>query len=103
VVRAADAGYVANRYCLRFDRGVVRVADAGYVANRYCFRFDRGVVRAADAGYVANLTVGNIASISSTNNSSVKPQAITVGNIASISSEEWFVLLMLAMLPTVIG
>jgi hypothetical protein len=26
---------------LRFDRGVVRAADAGYVANRYCLRFDR--------------------------------------------------------------
>jgi hypothetical protein len=52
VVRVADAGYVANCYWLRFDRGVVRAADAGYVANRYCLRFDRGVVRAADAGYV---------------------------------------------------
>jgi hypothetical protein len=90
VVRAADAGYVANRYCLRFDRGVVRAADAGYVANRYCLRFDRGVVRAADAVKSQAITVGNIASISSTNHSSVKPQAITV-------------LLMLAILPTIIA
>jgi hypothetical protein len=80
-------------------------------------RFDRGVVCAVDAGYPQAIMVGNIASISSTNHSSVKSQAITVGNIASISStnhssvkpqaitvgEEWFVLLMLAMLPTVIA
>jgi hypothetical protein len=84
---------------------VVRAADAGYVANHYCLRFDRGMVRVADAGYFANVinNVGNIASISNTNHSSVKPQAITVGNIASISNKEWFVVLMLAMLPTVIA
>jgi hypothetical protein len=57
--------------------------------------------------------VGNIASISSTNHSSVKPQAITVDNIASISSTNHSsvkpqaitvaTLPMLAMLPTVIA
>jgi hypothetical protein len=54
MTRIVVACYVANRYYLRFDRGVVRAADAGYIANRYCLRFDRGVVRAADAGYIAN-------------------------------------------------
>ena len=41
--------YVANRYCLRFDRGVVRHADAGYVDVICYLRLDRAVVRAVEA------------------------------------------------------
>jgi hypothetical protein len=59
-----------------FDRGVVHIIVAGYNVNHYCVRFDRGVVHIVVAVYIVN-------------------------NYCLCLTEEWFILLWLAILSTI--
>jgi hypothetical protein len=58
-----------------FDREVVCIVVAGYIDDHYCFMFDRGVVHIVVAVILLTITV-------------------------SCLTEEWFILLWLAILLT---
>ena len=63
-------------YCLRFNRGVVHIVVAAYFVDHYCLMFDRGVVHIVVAVILLTITV-------------------------SCLTEEWSILLWLAILLTV--
>ena len=76
MVHIVVAGYIVDHYCFMFDRGVVHIVVAGYVVDHYCLRFDRGVVHIVVAVIFLTITV-------------------------SCLTEEWFILLWLAILLTI--
>jgi hypothetical protein len=49
--------YIADHYCLMFDRGVVHTVVVGYIVDHYCFMFDRGVVHFVVAVILLSITV----------------------------------------------
>ena len=49
--------YIADHYCLMFDRGVVHTVVVGYIVDHYCFMFDRGVVHIVVAVILLSITV----------------------------------------------
>jgi hypothetical protein len=51
------AGYIADHYCLMFDRGVVHTVVVGYIVDHCCFMFDRGVVHIVVAVILFTITV----------------------------------------------
>ena len=59
-----------------FDRGVLHIVVVGYIVDHYCLRFDRGVVHIVVAVILFTITV-------------------------SCLTEEWFILLWLAILLTI--
>jgi hypothetical protein len=67
---------MVNQYCVRFDRGMVHIAVAGYIVHHYCLMFDRGVVHIVVAVILLTITV-------------------------SCLTEEWSILLWLAILLTI--
>ena len=72
VVHIVVSCYIVDHYCLMFDRAVVHIVMVGYIIDRYCLMFDRGVVHVA----------------------AVKFLTITISGL----TEEWFILLWLAIL-----
>ena len=67
---------LTTNYCLRFNRGVVHIAVAAYFVDHYFLMFDRGVVHIVVAVILLTITV-------------------------SCLTEEWSILLWLAILLTV--
>ena len=67
--------HIVDRYCFMFDRGVVHIVVADYNVDHYCLRFERGVVHIVMAVILLTITV-------------------------SCLTEEWFILLWLAILLT---
>ena len=76
VICIVVAGYIVDHYCLMLDRGVVHIVAAGYIVNHYCLMFDRGVVHIVVAVILLTIPV-------------------------SCLTEEWSILLWLAILLTI--
>ena len=70
------AGDILDHYCLIFDRGLLHIVAVGNIVDHYCLRFDRGVVHIVLAVILLTITV-------------------------SCLTEEWFILLWLAILLTI--
>jgi hypothetical protein len=70
------AAHVVDNYFLMFHRGVVHIVVAGYIVNHYCLRFHRGVVH-------------------------IVVDVMLFPNTISGLTEQWFILLWLAILLTI--
>jgi hypothetical protein len=91
VVHIVVAGYLVDHYCFMFDRGLLHIVVVGYIVDYYCLMLDRGVVHIVDH-YCFMFDRGEV---------HIVVAVILLTITVSCLTEEWFILLWLAILLTI--
>ena len=91
------AGNIVDHYYFRFDRGVVHIVVAGYIFDHYCLMFDRGVVQIVVARYI----IYHYSLVFERGVVHIVVAVLLLPITISDFTDEWFMLLWLAILLTI--